>query len=65
MRILKPGDPYPFCGQPLRQTDPDALRLLAAVADIVGLPDPEKEGVTLKDGTIEESHPVNGAAVQS
>lgn len=42
MRILKPGDPCPFCGQPLRQTDPDALRLLAAVADIVGLPDPEK-----------------------
>lgn len=44
MRILKTGDPCPFCGQPLRQTDPDALRLLAAVADIAGLPDPEKEG---------------------
>lgn len=44
MRILKTGDPCPFCGQPLRQTDPDALRLLAAVADIVGLPDPKKEG---------------------
>ena len=65
MRILKPGDPCPFCGQHLRQTDPDALRLLAAVADIVGLPDPEKERVTLKDGTMEESRPVNGAAVQS
>ncbi|WP_300636056.1 hypothetical protein [uncultured Oscillibacter sp.] len=65
MRILKSGDPCPFCGQPLRQTDPDALRLLAAVADIVGLPDPEKECVTLKDGTMEESRPVNGAAVQS
>ena len=65
MRILKSGDPGPFCGQPLRQTDPDALRLLAAVADIVGLPDPEKECVTLKDGTMEESRPVNGAAVQS
>lgn len=65
MRILKPGDPCPFCGQPLQQTDPDALRLLAAVADIVGLPDPEKERVTLKDGTMEENRPVNGAAVQS
>ncbi len=65
MRILKSGDPCPFCGQPLRQTDPDALRLLAAVADIVGLPDPEKERVTLKDGTMEENRPVNGAAVQS
>ena len=65
MRVLKPGDPCPFCGQPPRQTDPDALPLLAAVADIVGLPDPEKERVTLKDGTMEESRPVNGAAVQS
>lgn len=46
MRILKTGDPCPFCGQPLRQTDQDALRLLAAVADIVGLPDPEKEDCT-------------------
>ena len=45
MRILKTGDPCPFCGQPLRQTDQDALRLLAAVADIVGLPDPKKEGI--------------------
>ena len=44
MRILKTGDPCPFCGQPLRQTDPDALRLLAAIADIVGLPDPGEEG---------------------
>lgn len=45
MRILKTGDPCPFCGQPLRQTDPDALRLLAAIADIAGFPDPEKEGI--------------------
>lgn len=44
MRILKTGDPCPFCGQPLRQTDPDALRLLAAIADIAGLPDPGEEG---------------------
>ncbi len=29
MRILKSGDPCPFCGQPLRQTDPDALRRLS------------------------------------
>lgn len=45
MRILKTGDPCPFCGQPLRMTNPDALRRLAAIADIAGLPDPEKEGV--------------------
>ena len=43
MRILKTGDPCPFCGQPIRLTDPDALRLLAAVADIVGLPERKKE----------------------
>lgn len=44
MRILKTGDPCPFCGRPLRMTNPDALRRLAAIADIAGLPDPEKEG---------------------
>lgn len=44
IRILKTGDPCPFCGQPLRQTDPEALRLLAAIADIAGLPEPGKEG---------------------
>ncbi|MCI9114558.1 MAG: hypothetical protein HFF96_09930 [Oscillibacter sp.] len=43
MRILNTGDPCPFCGQPIRTTDPAALRLLAAVADIAGFPDPKKE----------------------
>lgn len=45
MRILKTGGPCPFCGQPIRTEDPQRLRLLAAIADIVGLPDPEKEGI--------------------
>lgn len=45
MRILKTGDPCPFCGQPIRTEDLQALRLLAAVADIVGFPDPKKEGI--------------------
>lgn len=45
MRILKTGDPCPFCGQSIRTEDPQALRLLAAVADIVGFPDPKKEGI--------------------
>ena len=39
-RVLKTGDPCPFCGQPIRLTDPDALRLLAAIA---GVPDEEKK----------------------
>ena len=29
----------------IRTEDPQALRLLAAVADIVGFPDPKKEGI--------------------
>ena len=49
MRILNTGDPCPFCGQPIRTTDPAALRLLAAAADIAGFPDPKKEGPN--DGT--------------
>ena len=44
MRILNTGDPCPFCGQPIRTTDPAALRLLAARADIAGFPAPKKEG---------------------
>ncbi len=47
MRILKTGDPCPLCGQPIRLADPDALRLLAAIADIVGLP--ERDEVALKE----------------
>ena len=39
MRILKTGDPCPCCGQPIQLTDPDALRLLALTADLLGLPD--------------------------
>lgn len=36
MRTLKTGDPCPFCGEPIRFTDPDALRLLTVIADIAG-----------------------------
>lgn len=46
MRILKTGDLCPICGQPIRTEDPRELRLLAAVADLLGLLDPEKEGCT-------------------
>lgn len=46
MRILKTGDMCPICGQLIRTEDSQKLRLLAAVADIVGLPDPKKEGRT-------------------
>ena len=43
MSILKTGDPCPCCGQPILLTDPDALRMLAAITDIAGFPAPEKE----------------------
>lgn len=61
MRILKTGDPCPFCGQPPRQTDPDALRLLAAIADIVGLPKRKEEAESIerrsfKAGTAADFH---------
>lgn len=38
MRVLKTGDPCPCCGKPIPMTDPDALRLLAVLADVLGLP---------------------------
>ena len=38
-RKLKTGDPCPCCGQPIQLTDPDALRLLAMTADLLGLPE--------------------------
>ena len=38
MRVLRTGDPCPCCGMPIKLTDPDALRLLALAADLLGLP---------------------------
>ena len=49
MRLLRTGDPCPCCGQPIQLTDPDALRLLAVTANLLGLPDhpaaPESEDI--------------------
>jgi len=39
VRILKTGDPCPCCGMPIKLTDPEALRLLAMIADMLGLPE--------------------------
>lgn len=44
MRTLKTGDPCPCCGMPIKLTDPEALRMLAMIADLLGLPEAEKEG---------------------
>ncbi len=44
-RILRTGDPCPCCGMPIRLTDPDALRMLALAADMLGLPDRGNEAM--------------------
>lgn len=31
--VLKPGDPCPCCGQPIKTRDPDLLRLLTYIRD--------------------------------
>lgn len=38
MVSLKTGDPCPCCGQPIPLKDPDALRLLSLLADVMGFP---------------------------
>jgi len=43
VRTLKAGDPCPCCGMPIRLTDPDALRMLAIFADMLGLPEAGEE----------------------
>ena len=50
MRILKHGDPCPCCGKPIPLTDPDALRLLAMLADVLGLPDGPNDLTNHTDG---------------
>lgn len=33
---LKPGDPCPICGQPIKTEDPEALFVLSVLADLIG-----------------------------
>lgn len=32
--MLKPGDPCPCCGQPIKTTDPEILALLTYIKDV-------------------------------
>lgn len=32
-KVLKPGDPCPCCGQPIKTQDPEILRLLTYIRD--------------------------------
>ena len=43
---IKTGDPCPCCGRPVKLTDPEALRMLSILADILGLPEVRSEGET-------------------
>lgn len=51
MRVLKTGDPCPCCGKPIPLTDPDALRLLAMLADVLELPDEPNDLTNQTGGT--------------
>ena len=44
MRKLRPGDPCPCCGMPIKTEDPSILLLLSAMADIMGKPVPLRCG---------------------
>ena len=37
MRMYKTGDLCPCCGQPIRHTDPEQLRLFSMLVDVMGL----------------------------
>lgn len=37
MMELHTGDPCPCCGKPIKQTDPEVLRLLGLLAEMMGL----------------------------
>ena len=36
IKQLKPGDPCPLCGQPIKTEDPEALFVLSVLADLIG-----------------------------
>lgn len=59
MKPLKTGDPCPCCGQPIKSTNPEMLRLLTDIRDFgFSLRDAERVSALLKkeqeaaDGTI-------------
>lgn len=39
MKMLKPGDPCPLCGQPIKTTKPEELELLSAFQWFLDLED--------------------------
>ena len=51
MKQLKPGDPCPCCGRPIKSRDPDVLRLLGWVAENGRLPTVDKISEILRKET--------------
>ena len=35
VKHLKPGDPCPICGKPIKTEDPEALFVLSVLADLI------------------------------
>lgn len=56
MRVYKTGDPCPCCGQPIRYTDPELLRLFNILVHVMGLAPGD---ATEEDGD-EETDPMAG-----
>lgn len=42
MKILRPGDPCPCCGRPIKSKNPDVLRLLTLIAERRAFPSAEE-----------------------
>lgn len=53
-RPLETGDPCPCCGQPIRSTDPDVLRLLTLIRDNRVMPTVEQSQKIARRGEREE-----------
>ena len=52
--LLKTGDPCPCCGQPIRSTDPDVLRLLTLIRDNRVMPTVEQIQEIVRRGEREK-----------
>lgn len=43
MKVLKPGDPCPCCGQPIQTDDPVMLVALTCIAELLGAVRPDDD----------------------
>lgn len=45
-KLLKPGDPCPCCGRPIKTSDPEKLMLLSWISQLMALNSREPEEET-------------------